>query len=90
MPRRLASIAVSLALLVAISAPVAPVGAVEACDPFLTTPVYDPSVPSSTEVLGFEFGVREFVIDRITDPANPVNEINAVPRRQSTRTATGS
>ena len=62
MPRRLVATAVSLALLFSISAPIAPVGAVEACDPFLTTPAYDPSVPTATEVLGFDFGEVQMTV----------------------------
>ena len=55
MPRRLIAAAVSLALLVPVSAPIAPVGAAEACHPFLTTPVYDTSVRTATQVLGADF-----------------------------------
>ena len=58
MPRRLVATAVSLALLVSISAPVGS-AAVEACDPFLTPPDYDASVPTAATVLGFDLGAQQ-------------------------------
>ena len=56
-------------------------GAVEACDPFLTTPVYDSSVRTATQVLGadFAFGVREMAISE-KGVVPEVNEFNDVPR----------
>ncbi len=78
MPRRLVANAVSLALLVSVSAPIAPVGAAEACDPFLTTPVYDARVRTATQVLGadFAFGVREMAISEkgVVPEVNEFNE----------------
>jgi len=48
----------SLFLVVAMVQPLT-VTAQTACDPFGTTPVYDPSVPAATDVLGFALGSRE-------------------------------
>ena len=92
MPRRLIAAAVSLALLVSVSAPVAPVGAAEACDPFLTTPVYDPSVRTATQVLGadFDFGVREMAISEkgVVPEVNEFNEYLATLDADTDRVVT--
>ncbi len=92
MPRRLIAAAVSLALLVSVSAPIAPVGAVEACDPFLTTPVYDSSVRTATQVLGadFAFGVREMAISEkgVVPEVNEFNEYLATLDADTDRVVT--
>jgi hypothetical protein len=48
------------ALVLPMVATVGGTGAIAAdCDPFTTTPVYDPSVPTAASVLGFDLGKRE-------------------------------
>jgi hypothetical protein len=51
--------AVTLALLLSISAPIGRVGAFEGCDPFQTPPDYDGSVPTAATVLGFDLGAQQ-------------------------------
>src|SRR6185503_21031516 len=60
--RRLAPL---LAALLAISTgPVQTASAQPSCDPFQTTPVVDPSIPTAQSVFGFDFGAQEVTVDQ--------------------------
>ena len=59
MPRRILA-PVLAALLTFGAGPVAPAAIAQpGCDPFQTTPVYDPAIPTAESVLGFALGVEQ-------------------------------
>ena len=93
-----AAVALLLALPVAVATGGGTGAAAAACDPFTTTPTYDPAVPTAKSVLGFDLGQREVTTAesdrylRAIDAASPRGRRDrcSPPRSRAGRCATPS